>query len=86
MVEKIQKKCNRTLNKDEFGNLYTVIGDSKILFTAHMDTYSKEVEKINHVVDGNFLKTDGKTILGGDNRVGCAILINMINSGIPGNY
>lgn len=86
MADKIQKKCNRSLNKDEFGNLYTVIGDSKILFTAHMDTYSKEVEKINHVVDGNFLKTDGETILGGDNRVGCAILINMINSGISGNY
>lgn len=86
MYDKIQNNCNKNLNKDEFGNLFINIGESKILFSAHLDTYSKKVEKITHVIQDGFLKTDGKTILGGDNRVGCAILINMINNNIPGNY
>jgi len=86
MYDKIKSNCNKNLNKDEFGNLFINIGESKILFSAHLDTYSKNVEKIKHVIDNNFLKTDESTILGGDNRVGCAILINMINNNIPGNY
>jgi hypothetical protein len=86
MYDKIKSNCNKNLNKDEFGNLFINIGESKILFSAHLDTYSKKVEKIKHVIDNNFLKTDESTILGGDNRVGCAILINMINNNIPGNY
>jgi hypothetical protein len=86
MYNKIQKNCNKTLNRDGFGNLFLKIGDSKILFTAHLDTYCKEVKKINHIIENDFLKTDETTILGGDNRVGCAILINMINNNVPGNY
>ena len=86
IYDKVERLCNKTLNKDGFGNLFINIGESKILFTAHLDTYSKNVERVNHVIDGKFLKTDGTTILGGDNKVGCAILINMIRNNIPGNY
>jgi hypothetical protein len=82
----IQKYTKRSLSKDEFGNLYVNIGKSKILFTAHMDTYSQKVEEVEHVIESGFLKTDGETILGGDNKVGCAILINMINNNVSGNY
>lgn len=86
IYQKIQDKCNKKLNIDKFGNLYTTIGNSKLLFCAHLDTYSSEVKKVNHVIDGNYLKTDETTILGGDNKVGCAIIINMINNNIPGTY
>lgn len=86
MYDKIQNNCNKKLQKDYFGNLFIKIGESRILFSAHLDTYSKNVEKINHVIENGFLKTDETTILGGDNRVGCSILINMINNNIPGNY
>jgi hypothetical protein len=78
--------CGKKLTKDEFGNLSIKIGESKILFTAHLDTFSNDVEKVNHVIEGKFLKTDGTTILGGDNKVGCSILINMIRNNIPGSY
>jgi hypothetical protein len=86
IYEKVEKLSGKSLNKDGFGNLFIKIGESKILFTAHLDTFSKKVEKVNHVIEGKFLKTDGTTILGGDNKVGCAILINMIRANIPGNY
>lgn len=86
IYDKVERLCGKKLGKDGFGNLYIKIGESKILFTAHLDTFSNDVEKVNHVIEGKFLKTDGKTILGGDNKVGCAILINMIRNNIPGNY
>lgn len=86
VYETVQKHLKQKLNKDEFGNLFLSIGESKILFTAHLDTYSSKVEKVSHKIEGGFLKTDGNTILGGDNKVGCAILINMINKNIPGHY
>lgn len=82
----IQKHLKQKLNKDEFGNLFLSIGESKILFTAHLDTYSSKVEEVSHKIEGGFLKTDQNTILGGDNKVGCAILINMIKKNIPGHY
>ena len=72
--------------KDQFGNYFYEIGNSETLFTTHLDTYSDKKEKINHVVEGDIIKTDGTTILGGDNKAGCVILINMIEKNIPGTY
>lgn len=74
------------LSKDSIGNYYKVIGKSETLFTTHLDTYSKKYEKVKHVIEGNIIKTDGSTILGGDNKLGCSILLYMIENNIPGNY
>lgn len=74
------------LKKDSIGNYYKVIGESETLFTTHLDTYSKEFEKVNHIIDGNIIKTDEKTILGGDNKLGCSILLYMIKNNVPGTY
>lgn len=72
--------------KDNIGNYYYEIGNSKTLFTSHLDTACKEREKVNHVIDGNIIKTDGKTILGGDNKAGCVVLFYLIENNIPGTY
>lgn len=74
------------LKKDSFGNLYIEVGESKTLFTSHLDTYSKKFEKVNHIIDGSIIKTDGKTILGGDNKNGVLILLYMIKMNVPGTY
>jgi len=72
--------------KDEFGNYYISIGQSSTLFTSHLDTVSTEVEKVHHVIKGDIISTDGSTILGGDNKTGVVILLNMIEHNIPGTY
>jgi hypothetical protein len=72
--------------KDSIGNYYYEIGNSQTLFTSHLDTASKERQKINHVIEGNIIKTDGTTILGGDNKAGCTILFYLIENKIPGTY
>ena len=48
--------------KDSIGNYYYEIGNSKTLFTSHLDTASKDREKINHIIEDDIIKTDGKTI------------------------
>ena len=86
IYDTIQSLCNEKLTEDEYGNLFVKIGESDILFTAHLDTYSKNIEKVKHIEEDGFLKTDETTILGGDNKTGCAILLNMINNGVEGTY
>jgi hypothetical protein len=74
------------LTKDVVGNYYTVIGKSETLFTTHLDTYSTKRQLVNHIIDGEWVKTDGETILGGDNKNGTTILLYMIENNIPGTY
>lgn len=85
---KVESLLPSGFNKDSFGNYYYEIGNKStdILFTAHLDSYCTEYEKVNHVFEDSWIKTDGKTILGADNKAGCLILINMINHKIPGTY
>lgn len=72
--------------KDSIGNYIYEIGNSETLFTSHLDTSSKEKTKINHVIEGDIIKTDGTTILGGDNKAGCCVLFYMIENNFPGTY
>ncbi|ALI98101.1 hypothetical protein [Rufibacter tibetensis] len=74
------------VQKDDFGNYFIRIGESATLFTAHLDTCSSEYEKVNHVFEGNIIRTDGSTILGGDNKAGVTILLYLISKGVPGTY
>jgi hypothetical protein len=74
------------LKKDGFGNYHITIGNSKTLFTSHLDTYSKKKELVNHIIEGSIIKTDGKTILGGDNKNGVIVLLYMITQKVPGIY
>ena len=46
----------------------------------------KDDKSITHVMDGDFVKTDGKTNLGADDKAGTVIMMNMISENIPGLY
>lgn len=74
------------IQKDGFGNYFIRVGASETLFTAHLDTASVIREKINQVVEGSIIRTDGNTILGGDNKAGVTILLYLISQGVPGTY
>ena len=43
-------------------------------------------KRITHLFEGDFVKTDGKTNLGADDKAGVTIMINMMSEGIPGLY
>ena len=76
----------KSLQEDEFGNLFIKIGESDAMFTSHLDTATKANTKVNHVFDGDIIKTDGTSILGADDKAGVTIMLNMIEKKIPGLY
>jgi len=75
------------LKKDQFGNYYHIIGNSTTMFMAHLDTVGgdKAITIVDDVENG-FIKTDGKSILGADDKAGVVILLYMIEKKIPGFY
>ena len=77
---------NSELEKDEFGNLLIKIGDSDVMFTSHLDTATSVLSEVNHVIEGSLIKTDGKSILGADDKAGVTIMLYMIENKIPGLY
>lgn len=74
------------LSEDQFGNLFIKIGESDAMFTSHLDTATKALTKVNHVFEGNIIKTDGTSILGADDKAGVTIMLYMIEKKIPGLY
>ena len=90
VVDIIEDYISLNLKKDEYGNYYTTIGNSKTLFACHLDVVSKQKLKINKITyekDGKeFVKTDGFTVLGADDKTGTVIMLNMIDNNIPGTY
>jgi len=64
----------------------TVSGAPPLLLAAHMDTVMP-CESIRPIVDGDIVRTDGTTVLGGDDKSGCAIIVEVLRSlkerGVP---
>ena len=74
------------LQVDEFGNLFVKVGESDVMFTSHLDTATSANTEVNHVFDGNIIKTDGKSILGADDKAGVTVMMYMIKNQVPGLY
>jgi len=71
---------------DSHGNYILEIGSSRTLFAAHIDTADRQMTKVRRVVKGDYVSTDGATILGADNRSGIVILLHLIRNKVPGKY
>lgn len=88
--EIFEKYLSKHLKKDSFGNYFVKVGESKTIFTCHLDTVGKQKLKVNREIyskEGHrFIKTDGNTILGGDDKAGVVIMMNMIDNNVPGLY
>ena len=76
----------KKLELDEFGNRFIKIGDSSCMFTSHLDTATSANVSVTHVIQDNIIKTDGKSILGADDKAGVTIMLYMIYHNIPGLY
>lgn len=71
---------------DRHGNYYYKIGESKTAFTCHLDTACKTQVVVNHKIDKNIISTDGKSILGADDKAGMTLMLYMIEKKVPGLY
>lgn len=82
----LEKFFPEGIQEDGCGNYYIKIGESSTCFTCHMDTAAWGYTKVNHVIDGNMIMTDGKTVLSGDDKNGMTIMLYMIYRRVPGTY
>ena len=51
--------------------------ENSVMFAAHMDCV-RPCEGVNPVIEGTIVKTDGKTVLGGDDKAGIAAILEML--------
>jgi hypothetical protein len=83
----VEKYLPKGWKKDFHGNYYIQIGDPTVMFTCHVDTAdSGQPKEVTHVIKGDVIETDGKTILGADDKAGTAIMIYMIEKKKTGLY
>ena len=63
-----------------------VAGAPPFLLAAHMDTVAPG-EGVKPIVEGDVIRTDGTTVLGGDDKSGCAVICEVLHRlremGIP---
>jgi tripeptide aminopeptidase len=63
-----------------------VVGAPPFLLAAHMDTVAPG-EGVKPIVEGDIVRTDGSTVLGGDDKSGCAVICEVLHrvreSGMP---
>jgi len=50
-----------------------------VLLCAHMDTI-QSTRELHHVVDDGTIRTDGRTILGGDDRAGISVILEILQT------
>src|SRR3989475_3393507 len=57
----------------------TISSAEPIMMSAHMDTVVPG-EGVKPIVEGDIIRTDETTVLGGDDKSGCAVIIEVIRS------
>src|SRR5918992_2161292 len=55
----------------------TIPGAEPIMMSAHMDTVVPG-EGVKPIVEGDIIRSDGTTVLGGDDKSGCSVIIETI--------
>ncbi len=76
----------KDLTRDDHGNYFLKIGQSRTVFASHLDTACKNHTPVNHVIEGSIIRTDKTTILGADDKAGVTVMLWMIKHKIPGLY
>ncbi len=66
------------------GNLIAHLGGTAgaappLLLAAHLDTVEPG-EGVKPIVEGDIIRTDGTTVLGGDDKAGCAIILEVLHA------
>jgi tripeptide aminopeptidase len=93
IAERIKKYCaemGADVEIDEAGNKVggnsgnviarfrgTIPNAEPIMMSAHMDTVVPG-EGVKPIIEGDIIRTDGTTVLGGDDKSGCAVIIETI--------
>ena len=77
-----------TINSGPYSSVSKTIWSSTERKMVPNPNYSEEPDdmSIKHVFDDDFIKTDGNTNLGADDKAGTTIMMNLISENVPGLY
>lgn len=85
--DRLVKYLPKGYQKDKFNNYFLQIGESpSTMFTCHLDTACRQLVDVKHTFDGKYIKTDGTSILGADDKAGMCVILYMIEKKVPGLY
>ncbi|MGB9682969.1 MAG: M20/M25/M40 family metallo-hydrolase [bacterium] len=77
-IEDTVKRWGYKIEKDEIGNLFIETDKQpKFFLNAHMDTVVP-CENVNPIIEGDIIHSDGTTILGADDKVGIAVILELL--------
>lgn len=87
----LEKYLPKGFCRDDYGNYFIKIPradgtDSDTMFTCHLDTACKEQVVVKHVQTDKYISTNGKSILGADDKAGMVVVLYMIENKVPGLY
>jgi putative aminopeptidase FrvX len=86
----VLKYIKHPLKVDNHGNYFIKIGESKTMFSSHLDSAAHatvDVKLLTYEKDKHkFIGTDGTSILGADDKAGVTVMLYMIENNIPGLY
>lgn len=83
----IESYLPKGFKRDENENYYLTIGENPTtMFACHLDTACNKQEPVIHVQNQRYIRTNGKTILGADDKAGMTVLLYMIEKRVPGIY
>lgn len=80
--EVIKHNAGRYINSNGYNILIKYPGNPKkepILLSAHLDTVEPG-KGINPIIEGDIIKSDGSSVLGGDDKAGVAIIIECMQT------
>jgi tripeptide aminopeptidase len=78
-VSSFLKKQGLKPRTDRFANLFCLVPGSgrPLALTAHLDTI-KSTRGLNYKIENQIIKTDGRTILGGDDKASVALILFLV--------
>lgn len=79
-LDVIEDDVNKKINGNTGNVIGYLKGDSskpKLMFSAHLDTV-EPAKNIKPIIEDGYIKTDGTTILGGDDKAGLAAILEML--------
>ena len=69
-----------SVTQDDLGNMFIESSKTPRLFlNAHMDTVTP-CDNVNPVIEGDIIRSDGRTILGADDKVGIAVILELLEN------
>ncbi|MBC7320490.1 M20/M25/M40 family metallo-hydrolase, partial [bacterium] len=80
VIRELVKGWGYSVVEDDIGNMFITSDKTpKLFLNAHMDTVTP-CDNVNPIIEGDIIKSDGRTILGADDKVGIAVILELLEN------